>query len=275
MALYSFERLKSYVDRVAPSIIDIKRRYLVVKDEDFTYLHNSDKTFFDDEGIYVNIHGINFRRYIYLKNYHVKRYERFPVFHIIACSKVQDIGRYHYISASSSCVDVLDIDTNTLHKNKNLKLCSYCRTESLAEFIPGDTNDFFNTLEKIEEDDINISELRPDGYTWDWDIISEIYRKSKNYICENPECKIRIEKQFDRFLLHVHHINGNKSFNNPKNLESLCILCHTYTNEHHKNQLFKKRLFRQLSFFVDKYRIELTELKNPFLKEFDKIPKDS
>jgi hypothetical protein len=269
MSLYKFENLRKFVDRVAPSITEIKKKNLVVKDEDFSKFHAEGKTYFDDEGIYVIINGIHFRRYIFLKNYHISKYERFPVFHIIACSKVQDIGRYHYSSASTSSVDVIDLDTHTIHRDKKLKLCAYCRDECLSEFRPQDTKEFFDSLEKIVEGEVKASEIRPDGYTWDWDIVSEKMRQVKNYTCENPQCKIQVDNQFDRFLMHVHHKNGNKTYNNTKNLEVLCILCHAFKNEVHKDNFKKRRLLKQLDFFISKYRGELTKLKNPYLKEAD------
>lgn len=265
--LYKFERLKSLVDKIAPSFSEMKRKNLVVKGEDFTSLYRNGKTFFKDDGIYVEINGIAFKRFIYMRDYKVKHYNKFPVFHIIACSKVNDIGRSYYLSGSTPTVDVIDRDTQELYKDKKLKLCSYCRQEYLQDDIPDDTEDFFNSLEQIEEDNIEPTDIRPDGYTWDWDIVSEKYRKAKNHTCENQNCGIKITDNFDWHFIEVHHKNHNKSFNNPKNLIALCILCHCYQDDLHKNNMKKiKKIGRKLDFFIEKYKDNLKS--NPFLKQY-------
>ena len=266
MELYKFERLKRLVDEVAPSEAQIKQRYLVVKGENFTSLYRQGKTSFNTDGIFVEINGISFRRYIYMKKYRVKHYRRFPVFHIIACSKVENIGRGFYVSGSTPTVDVEDRDTGELHTNVKLKLCAYCRDEYLHRETPYDTEVFFNSLEQIEEDKIDPADIRPDGYTWDWDIVSERFRKAKNYTCEN--CNIQITDHFDWHYIEVHHKNHNKSFNNSENLIALCSLCHCYQDDLHLENLNRRRkIQRKLDSFVEKYRAQLES--NPYIERYD------
>ena len=41
-----------------------------------------------------------------------------------------------------------------------------------------------------------------------------------HYRCENPDCKEHVKPE-------IHHIDGNNSHNNPRNLIALCPNCHT------------------------------------------------
>ena len=68
--------------------------------------------------------------------------------------------------------------------------------------------------------------------TGDWEKISREFRESHNYTCE--ECGITIEDPFDRQFIQVHHKNGDKTDNNPKNLKCLCINCHANVDSTHK-----------------------------------------
>ena len=43
--------------------------------------------------------------------------------------------------------------------------------------------------------------------------------KRAGYKCENPDCKEHIKP-------HIHHIDGDNSHNNPRNLIALCPNCH-------------------------------------------------
>jgi len=54
------------------------------------------------------------------------------------------------------------------------------------------------------------------------------------YKCENPDCKEHVKPE-------IHHIDGNNSHNNPRNLIALCPNCHdragdgVYTNSQLRN----------------------------------------
>lgn len=55
-----------------------------------------------------------------------------------------------------------------------------------------------------------------------------------HYRCENPDCKEQVKPE-------IHHIDGNNSNNNPRNLIALCPNCHdragdgVYTNSQLRN----------------------------------------
>ncbi len=63
----------------------------------------------------------------------------------------------------------------------------------------------------------------PNEYTEDWGDISEIYRLSVGWICE--DCGVDLAS--NKFFLHVHHLDRNKKNNKNENLRALCVQCHS------------------------------------------------
>ena len=61
-------------------------------------------------------------------------------------------------------------------------------------------------------------------YSKNFSKISKQIRENRGYMCEN--CYINLYKIENRKFAHVHHIDGDKSNNNPANLQVLCIECH-------------------------------------------------
>jgi len=79
-------------------------------------------------------------------------------------------------------------------------------------------------LVKFNNDSDETKEIYlPTGYHKNFKRWSELYRKFKNYTCE--ECHIRLSGK-DKYYLHTHHIDGNKANNHPNNFKALCISCH-------------------------------------------------
>ena len=85
------------------------------------------------------------------------------------------------------------------------------------------------------------------GYTEDWSKISSHYRVEKGFQCE--QCNVNLRS--NRGLLHVHHVNGVKSDNSPRNLKALCIDCHSKQPMHSHMALSHSE--RQL---INKLRLE-------------------
>ncbi len=95
---------------------------------------------------------------------------------------------------------------------------------SLKDFFEKNINEFyFHGLPKYNEDDAPLNVYSPD-----WKERSKILRKLNRYKCDN--CKRDFSKNPKR--LHVHHRDGNKSNNNPSNLEVLCFDCHKKIHSH-------------------------------------------
>lgn len=69
-------------------------------------------------------------------------------------------------------------------------------------------------------------------YNKNFDLKSKTIREKKNYKCE--DCGIDLSKQEHRKFAHVHHRDGDKSNDNPTNLEVLCIECHSNQPGHER-----------------------------------------
>ena len=85
------------------------------------------------------------------------------------------------------------------------------------------------------------SHLYPSGYSQNQGRISKIYRRSKNYTCE--ECGVCLEKR--PWLIDTHHVSGVKSNNNPDNLQCLCKICHGKVHAHYPIKLGDKDIIER------------------------------
>jgi hypothetical protein len=63
---------------------------------------------------------------------------------------------------------------------------------------------------------------RKAGYADNWPQVSEQFRSSRDFVC--GQCNLDL-KQW-KYLLHAHHIDGNKRHNQYANLMALCVDCH-------------------------------------------------
>lgn len=63
---------------------------------------------------------------------------------------------------------------------------------------------------------------RKGGYAENWPALSEAYRASKGFTCE--QCGLDLSSS--KYLLHAHHVDGNKRNNQVTNLKALCADCH-------------------------------------------------
>lgn len=219
---------------------------------------------FSEDGIYLTHEGKEWKGYMYMPTYYVEKYNSFPRFHLTRCDTIEKLfsGGFGslYKWSNNELNDIIDKDTNEIHKDQKLQLCSYCQ-----EAIIGitDTEDFFKTLETEETQEILDVQVDIFGYTLDWEKISRAYRKEKDYTCER--CGIKIETSYDKRFIHTHHKNGNKLINRKDNLECLCILCHANTDERHEQNFDKKRMQSEVKTFVDKYRQQLKDIGNEYI----------
>ena len=80
--------------------------------------------------------------------------------------------------------------------------------------------------------------------------ITDSYRKSKNWTCE--ECNIYLGDKSDQRYLHTHHIDHQKSNNSNFNLKALCIECHSKKPYH---DILRNNI--DYSSFINKFRRNL------------------
>ena len=71
-----------------------------------------------------------------------------------------------------------------------------------------------------------LSTNRPEN----WPAISKNRRETANWTCEC--CQVSLKENEMRRMLHVHHVNGDKSDNTASNLQALCVLCHRARDLH-------------------------------------------
>jgi 5-methylcytosine-specific restriction endonuclease McrA len=66
------------------------------------------------------------------------------------------------------------------------------------------------------------------GYSDDWPEVSKRTREEADHLCKS--CRVDLSER--KKLLHVHHVNGEKSDNSPGNLIVLCADCHRKEPHH-------------------------------------------
>lgn len=265
--LYSFSNLSQKLTELGyPEATESGFRSIRVdfNAETFKKAVREGKIRFSDDGIYLTYEGKEWKGYMYMPTYYVKRYGSFPRFHLTRCDTIENLfsGGFGslYKWSNNKLNDIIDRENNQLHKDQKLQLCNHCQ-EKINDII--DTEDFFETLETEEVPEIVDVEVDIFGYTLNWEKISRAYRKEKEYTCE--KCGIKIENSYDKRFIHTHHKNGNKLINRKDNLECLCVLCHANTDERHEQNFDKKRMQSEVKTFVDKYRQQLKEIGNEYI----------
>lgn len=236
--------------------------------KDLTQEENAGNISYRNDGVYLNVNGQEFKGYIYLKyKVRISQYG-YPKFHIKKCGPLETaiqngdfLGRYYW--HNSNTVSIEDRPSGHIHKDINLELCGYCRSHN----SPSSTQEFYTELE--ENDELNQEEdIEVDifGYVREWHRISQQYKTKKNYTCE--KCNIQM-LGIDKRYIHTDHKNGDKTRNIESNFECLCILCHCYKDEKHRQNFGKRKMKRELLVFVNKYKTELQDLQNRYLELFE------
>ena len=175
---------------------------------------------------------------------HIRREER--KFHLINCNTLEEMRskglfeKYVVASRTDGLFLIYRINWITGEEEKDwvpLKVCKNClrminwrgyaynsvleKNKIYTEF---DIGDFFAEYATFFPFLPNHRDTDPlDDYAEEWPRISMRYRKSQNWTCEN--CKVNLRHH--RNLLHCHHKNRNRSDNREKNLQALCLLCHS------------------------------------------------
>lgn len=263
--LYNFNRLRIFLDKIAPSPAFTEKRNLIIEGEDFTRKASEGSVEYRNNGIFIIIEGQEFQRYIYKKHYLVARYG-LPKFHFIKCRTIHEYGISNYSSASKDRVTIIDRNTNQIHKNVILQICKNCLKEAHGN-VPKNTVAFFKKIDQKTEHESREQDVDIFGYTFDWQEIRENYLKRQANKCEH--CKIQMEG-FDTRYIHIHHKNGNKKWNHSSNLECLCVLCHSMVDERHIENFSKNRMQVEIDDFIKKYQFEIKRLNSFYLNSYNR-----
>lgn len=266
MTLHDFSKLEAFLNRNNYPEVSKKSGFQVIK-KDLTKEENSGNVEYRSDGIYVNINGQLQKGYLYYKTYLVERYGSYPKMHLVECATIKEQkkagnfnNKYFWFNGAEAEV----IDRNSGKKsNAVLDLCYNCSkllnhsTDNSADFY----EDIMELYGKQEEEEVVLVDIN--GYSKDWRKISKKYRAGLNYTCES--CSIKMESNFDKRYIHTDHIDGNKLNNHPKNLQALCVLCHSEKDELHQENFDKTRMQKELKAFLKKYQSELEKVNNPYL----------
>lgn len=127
-----------------------------------------------------------------------------------------------------------------------LELCYYCKLileRKGMYFYPFSLKKFYNLYQTtigngfLKEETV----ITKEKYAPNHKEIADEYKKSVNYKCQ----KCNVNCSDFKFLLHLHHKNGDGQDNNKKNLAVLCVDCHSkqFNHEHMLlNPDFKKQI---------------------------------
>jgi hypothetical protein len=269
--LYQFKKLRKFLDeRGYPPAVSTQ--FQIIK-RDLTEEEDKGNIEYREDGIYYILDGVPYKGYLYLKVPDINSYG-YPKFHVVECQTIREQKRGNrfrgrYFWHNSNVVELHDRETGIIHRDVELSICQHCRRQ-VAQDIDT-TQDFFDQFE-VEDTIEETVRTGIGGYTLNWKKISALFRSSKNYQCER--CTLQVESNSDKRFMHVHHKDGNKTNNKSSNLESLCILCHAFEDDHHQQNFGKVRQKTVLKSFIKKYYGKLKEHRNPYLERFLTLHKD-
>lgn len=234
--LYAFSELKSTLKKLGFHIKS-KEDYQIDTD-DFETLFKAGRIEFTDEGIIVEgVDGYKHYAYAHRKeyspHYDKKGKKTYPKAHIRKCQTIRTFierEQYEekYIISRTKYAKIINIQTQKTEK-KILNICKHCLQEI--------QNDFKNIKTTSDFEKHYTPRTTDNGYTSDWIIVSENYRRGKNWKCE--KCGIDLNRH--RNLLHVHHKNRIKTDNREENLIALCVKCHANIDDRHRHNFYEKQ----------------------------------
>ncbi len=196
-------------------------------------------------------------------------------FHVMDCRTLRNMraaGRGERYSVRNGLGNTFPVHGVTKYRKKiegveaELVVCKNCLNESNYKgyrshsvrrkdiFSEFDLEEFFTTYSSyFKHPPIGADNKRANEYTTDWKSVSAQFRASKEWICES--CGIDLSDPSHKYLLHTHHINGQRRDNNFANLKALCKDCHSKEPYHerlfisHKDRLRINQLRRQQNQF--------------------------
>ena len=239
--IYDFSALKSFLKKKGFTI-GTRHAYEAIKPEDVKPEDVTNGTMeFREDGIFVmGSDGTERQVFLYKKKYHLG-YGKPPRYHLCKCSVIDDFIRRglrdEYVRANTDPVPVKNLDNRgIIEEVSGLPLCKYC-LDMISNVTALNTTQFVELLKAANGENHQKENLETNmfGYTRDWEYISRELREKHNYTCEN--CGLKLEDDYDKQFMHVHHISGDKTNNDERNLKCLCLYCHAHVDDHHYRRL--------------------------------------
>lgn len=272
---FKFVKAHTFLDKAGvPRLDKYDNNVFLIEREDFTEQENAGNIDWKKDGVYLDVQGNEVRGFMYIKRPDILKFGK-PKFHLLECQTIKSQrknGRFHnhYFFSNTPTVTLTDRETGKEYKNETLELCTYCKRlikKQTSEVIMN-TNYFKNILVNNNSNQKQIKSLVDIyGRPFNWNEVSRAYKEQRNYTCE--ECGFGggdLDNDFDKRYIHTHHINSNELTNtHSDNLKSLCILCHSKQDLHHKENFEKNRMKFELDSFLKKYKRRLIEIGNKYI----------
>ena len=185
--------------------------------------------------IFLDEQSLPFVFYISDQSWFLRYWGREYKFHFKWCSTLKGMKKNNKIDRYRAKYDICNpsFEVNDGKGKKDIKVCLNCCNEhqDVRKFFKAygkDIEDKFRMPEFFEEFgkiDLPLSRHPGgrDGYSRDWPKVSRREKEKARWICQ--DC----QRDFvgNKGELHVHHINGVKSYNVSNNLEVVCRSCHS------------------------------------------------
>lgn len=207
-------------------------------------------------------------------------------FHVTFCKHLEDMKRKKqfdkYIATNNLSGSFHIFGKSKINKalkegNVELDVCMYCLQKLYYQGASNldtsriirdsfDIPEFFSTYSSFFPffpSGIGGDPTKAD-YTPDWREVSNRYKTSRNYTCE--QCHVNLNNH--KSLLHTHHIDTIAGNNRPENLMALCADCHRKEHGHmhvsHSNMQIITKLRREQNINLDNWESALN-LADPAL----------
>lgn len=161
-------------------------------------------------------------------------------YHVADCSMLEKMrlkGKLDRYVVTNKLNGIFQISSGELEGEAKLKICQFCldtinykgfkntpkghqRQNFVANFELSDFFDTYSSFFKFMPS--GIAENQKQGYSEDWQQISNSIKQKYQYICQQCGVDLKGNKR----LLHTHHKNGVKEDNSELNLVALCADCH-------------------------------------------------
>ena len=176
-------------------------------------------------------------------------------YHLCNCKTIKSMitegrgDRYVVTAREDGKFPVLTYD-DRIERLTELGLCQNCIEILKAKgmyFQPFNLAEFYRRYQPDVRQTFKREELvrHKEEYAPNHDEVARAYRKKVENKC--PACKVDCSS--NPSLLELHHKNGNKNDNSPKNLEMICTSCHSikYKHEHMKRSPHQVKKIKEIN----------------------------